>query len=75
MPLDDWIDVGIFGETTPTAGRRTETLLYLQKHRVTGSEFAITTTVDGRPLRAGIDPYHVLIDRTPGDNVRAVAQR
>ena len=75
IALDDWIDVGIFGETTPTAGRRTETLLYLQKHRVTGSEFAITTTVDGRPLRAGIDPYHVLIDRTPGDNVRAVAQR
>jgi hypothetical protein len=28
--------------------------------------------VDGRPRRAGIDPFNKLIDRDPGDNVTAV---
>jgi len=35
----------------------------------------VTTIVDQRPARAGIDPYNLLIDRTPGDNVRAVTSR
>ena len=28
--------------------------------------------VPERPVKAGIDPYNKLIDRTPEDNVRAV---
>jgi ABC-2 type transport system permease protein len=74
VPLDDWIDVGIFGETT-TKGRKTETVLYLQKHHVTGPDVAVKAVVSGLVVRAGIDPYNKLIDRTPDDNVRSVARR
>jgi hypothetical protein len=35
----------------------------------------VTVVVNGRPARAGIDPYNKLIDREPGDNVRAVMSR
>ena len=28
----------------------------------------ITVTVEGKPVSAGIDPYHKLIDRHPEDN-------
>jgi ABC-2 type transport system permease protein len=63
VPLDDWIDVGVFADKTP---------LYLQKHHVTGSELTVQVIVLGRPTRAGIDPYNKLIDRTPTDNVRDV---
>jgi ABC-2 type transport system permease protein len=42
---------------------------------VTSRDVTVTATVDGRPVRAGIDPYNILIDRTPGDNVRAVTSR
>jgi len=66
VPLDDWIDVGVLGENAT---------LYLQKHHVTGPELTVQVTVENRPTRAGIDPYNKLIDRTPSDNVRAVAQR
>jgi ABC-type transport system involved in multi-copper enzyme maturation permease subunit len=75
VPLDDWIDVGIFGETSTTAGTATEKVLYLQKQHVTGPDVTVTTVVDGPPVRAGIDPFNILIDRTPGDNVRAVTRR
>jgi ABC-2 type transport system permease protein len=48
-------------------------VLYLQKHHVTGTDVTVQVIVDGRPARAGIDPYNKLIDRTPSDNVRAVS--
>lgn len=75
MSLDDWIDIGIFGETTTSTGTRTEKVLYLQKRHVTGPDVTSTTIVDGHPVRAGIDPCNILIDRTPRDNVRAVIRR
>jgi ABC-2 type transport system permease protein len=71
VPLDDWIDVGIFGG----ASGRAETPLYLQKQHVVGPDVTVTVTVTGMPLRAGIDPYNILVDRTPGDNVRVVTRR
>jgi ABC-2 type transport system permease protein len=74
VPLDDWIDVGIFGESA-SAGKKTETQLYLQKQHVIGPNVTVTAIVDGLPVRAGIDPYNILIDRAPRDNVRAVTRR
>jgi ABC-type transport system involved in multi-copper enzyme maturation permease subunit len=65
VEADDWIDVGVFGDD--------EEVLYLEKHHVTGPEVEVQAIVDGKPRRAGIDPYNKLIDRAPNDNVRAVA--
>jgi hypothetical protein len=70
-PLDDWIDVGVFGARSGTAD---EAVLYLQKHHLTGPELQVELTVDALPARAGLDPYHKLIDRAPDDNVRAVTR-
>jgi hypothetical protein len=72
-PADDWVDVGIFGETEGQGLARGPKVLYLQKHHVTGPTLTVTATVDRPPLRAGIDPWHVLIDRTPSDNLRDVS--
>ena len=49
-------------------------VLYLEKRHVTGPDVTITTIVDDHPVRAGIDPYNILIDRRPSDNVRAVVR-
>jgi ABC-type transport system involved in multi-copper enzyme maturation permease subunit len=73
VPIDDWIDVGIFGADEGSGFRRGPRVLYLQKQHVTGPTLTVTTTVDQRPVRAGIDPWLVLIDRTPSDNTRAVS--
>ena len=67
VPLDDWIDVGVFG-----AG---DGVLFMEKRHVTTPDVTVTVTVSGRPARAGIDPYHKLVDRTPSDNERAVTLR
>ena len=72
-PLDDWIDVGVFA--APASGSTTPRALYLRKHHVTGHDVKVTVTVGDRPTRAGIDPYNLLIDRTPSDNMRAVTTR
>ena len=64
MPLDDWIDVGIF------AGDKDHPKpLYLEKHHFTNKETRLELIVKDQPTHAGIDPYHKLIDRKPDDNI------
>ena len=66
--LGDWVEIGVFGEK-PVAGRKPEeTVLYLQKHRLTGPRATFRMTVDALPVRAGIDPYNKLVDRNSKDN-------
>jgi ABC-2 type transport system permease protein len=60
VALDDMIDIGVFdGEGEP---------LYLEKHRINDETKKVTIFVDTEPARAGIDPYHKLIDRHSDDN-------
>ena len=71
VALDDWIDVGVFGEDR--GGGRLSRPLFLERVHVTAPDVVISAVVAEKPARAGVDPYNVLIDRTPGDNVRAVS--
>lgn len=66
LPLQDWIDVGVFG--TDEDGK--ETMLYLKKHKFDSIESTLTIMVDEEPKSAGIDPYNKLIDTVSGDNRR-----
>jgi ABC-type transport system involved in multi-copper enzyme maturation permease subunit len=66
IPVDDWIDVGVFGPD--------ESVLYLEKRHVTEPAMSFEITVDQRPERAGIDPYNKLVDRDSDDNVAAVRE-
>ncbi len=65
--INDWIDIGIFGEETKKE-------LYLLKHKIDRKASNIRVVVAEKPLKAGIDPYHKLIDREPDDNVKTVSQ-
>ena len=63
VPMDDWLEVGVFDEGAP----------YLQKHRIHSGVQTITVTVRQKPVRAGIDPRHLLSDLGEEDqNVKAV---
>jgi len=73
VPLDAWIDVGIFGargEGDPPEGK----VLLLEKRRITGPEMVVEVVVDEQPVKAGIDPFNKLIDRNPEDNLTGVAR-
>jgi hypothetical protein len=64
VPLADWIDIGVLD-----AGNKP---LFLEKKKIDREAMEFTVIVDGKPARAGIDPYNKLIDRRPKDNTIAV---
>ena len=70
VPVDEYVDIGVFGEQQPgtTHGKR----LYFAKRRIMSPETVVEIVVPEKPLKAGIDPYNKLIDRTPSNNVIAV---
>jgi ABC-type transport system involved in multi-copper enzyme maturation permease subunit len=68
VPMDDFVEVGVFG-------RDDNEPIWLRKERFTGQPRTIRIIVDERPLTAGIDPLHKLIDRDLDDNVENVTRR
>jgi hypothetical protein len=61
-PMDDWIEVGVFGEGEP----------YMQHHRIRSGQQTITVTAPRKPTRAGIDPRNLLIDLDTENNILGV---
>jgi hypothetical protein len=72
VPLDDWMDVGVFGAVEPGSPPEGKILL-LEKRRVSGPDPTFELVVDEEPRRAGIDPFNKLIDRNPENNLAAVS--
>jgi ABC-type transport system involved in multi-copper enzyme maturation permease subunit len=68
IPLDDWIDIGVFAETGQGREKK-EKVLFMEKRRIHDSDMTFDIVVDEKPARAGIDPYNKLIDRVADDNV------
>jgi hypothetical protein len=68
QPIDDLVEIGVYG-------RDEDEPIYLRKERFTGAPRTFRIIVDERPLRAGIDPLHKLIDRDVEDNVVDVTRR
>ena len=64
VPLDDWIEVGVLG------GKKDDKVLFSEKRHVTAPVMTIDVVVNQKPSRAGIDPFHKLIDRNPDDNTK-----
>ncbi len=68
IPLDDYIDVGVFGYTE-NKNLLGEPLIY-KRLKLTQEENKFTFRTKVKPQQVGIDPYNYLIDRVPGDNVK-----
>ena len=66
VALNEWIDIGVFSDTDE------KELIYQKRVRVNDSLMNYTMVVDSIPMRAGIDPRHILIDRVFDDNIIAV---
>jgi len=64
VPLNDYIAVGVIGENDEE--------LYMQKHHFSSTEKEIKVIVDKKPVKAGIDPYVILIDKEREDNLMKV---
>jgi ABC-2 type transport system permease protein len=73
VPVDDWIDLGGFAKPAP--GGKYGATLFRQRVHITARRASFTFTVSQLPEKAGIDPFALLIDRIPDDNVRDVTVR
>lgn len=69
--LDDNIEIGVFARADG-ASEANETVLLLEKRRITQAETTLKLIIDKAPYEVGIDPYNKLIDRVPDDNRRRV---
>ncbi len=74
VPIDDFIDVGVFAAPGPTDYVLGKPLFFERRKLKSASpdepnaEQVIEVVVDAAPYRAGIDPYNKLIDRNADDN-------
>jgi hypothetical protein len=68
VSMDDWVEIGVF---TPAKSSEPEPL-YIQKHRIRSGRQTIKVTVPGKPARASIDPYNLLIDSSTDNNVKKI---
>jgi ABC-2 type transport system permease protein len=73
VPVDDWIDIGAFAP--PGAGKQYGETLYRERRAHHAAQLTFTFTTATLPEKAGIDPFALLIDRIPDDNVKSVAER
>jgi hypothetical protein len=60
VPMDELVEIGVFAAG---GSERLGRPLYLRKHRLRTGSQTITVTVRGRPVRAGVDPYQMLLNR------------
>ena len=76
VPMDDWIEIGVFGPAVEGDGALGDPL-YRQQHRLRSGEQTVTVEVPGQPALAGIDPYGLLTweEREEDDNVARVSVR
>jgi ABC-2 type transport system permease protein len=71
LPLDDWMEVGVFARKAGE-GEHTEQPLYLERRRIAQNKGAVDVVVEAEPFEVGVDPYNKLIDRNPDDNRKRV---
>lgn len=66
VPVADYIDVAVFGETEKGEEDKE---LWMQRIKMDQEEKTFTIQLAEKPISVGIDPYLKLIDRSPINNV------
>ncbi|MCC5944483.1 MAG: aminopeptidase [Bernardetiaceae bacterium] len=66
VPFRESVDIGVYVKSDDPKKPK---LAYLKKHALNGKENEFVIKVKGKPVKAGIDPLNILIDRFPKDNV------
>ena len=68
VALDDWIEIGAFAK--PESGSNFGETLHRERIHATESMGTFKFTVDQKPHLVGVDPFNLLIDRNPNDNMK-----
>ena len=68
VALNDYIEIGAFAK--PESGKKYGKTLYRQRVKITQHTSYFTFTVEEKPDKAGVDPFSLLVDRNPEDNLK-----
>jgi len=68
VPLDTWFQVAVFPESRLDVAALEP--LYVQHHRLRSGAQRLTVRVTEKPGAVAVDPFHLMIDRVPADNLR-----
>ena len=68
VAVNDWIEIGAFAK--PDDGKQYGETLHRQRVHITKPKNEFTFTVNQPPALAGVDPFLLLIDRMPDDNLK-----
>ena len=66
VALNEWIDIGLFADVDE------KILMHQERVHITDEKNQVTLVVDSIPVKAAIDPRHLLIDRVYDDNTKSV---
>ena len=67
-PLNDYIEVGVFGKKIKKGAFELENELYNEKYKIDKIHNKISIIVKEKPVEVGVDPYNKLIDTDSNDN-------
>jgi len=67
-PVNDYIEIGAFAK--PEHDKKYGKTLYRQRVKITQKDNTFTFIVDAKPHKAGVDPFSLLVDRNPEDNLK-----
>jgi len=70
VPAADFIEIGAFAK--PAKDQRYGKALYRERIQMKSGKGQYKFTVDQEPEKAGVDPFRLLIDRMPDDNLKKV---
>ena len=70
LPLNDLIDVGVYGKPAP--GKKIGKLLAIRRLRMKSKTGTYAFMVNEQPYEAGVDPLSFLADRIPADNLKKI---
>src|SRR5271165_198673 len=73
VPVNDFIEIGAFAK--PEKGKKYGKTLYRERVHMGSGRGTYTFAVAEAPDKAGIDPFALLIDRIPDDNMKTVEVR
>ena len=68
LPLQDYIDLGIYGEQKEKDGFKIDHPIYAKRIKVDKINNKVKVVVDEKPVEVGIDPNNKLVDTDSNDN-------
>jgi hypothetical protein len=68
VPVNDYIEIGAFAK--PPSGKKYGKTLHRQRVKISQRNNTFMFVVTEKPHKAGVDPFSLLVDRNPEDNLK-----